>query len=57
MLSNRDLYAEIEAIEKRMESLDEDSEKDLLKIATYCYICWLKAGHHLKEEHDEDTGK
>jgi len=32
-------------------------EKDLLKIATYCYICWLKAGHHLKEEHDEDTGK
>lgn len=29
-------------------------EKDLLKIATYCYILWLKAGHHLTEEHDED---
>jgi hypothetical protein len=30
-------------------------EKDLLKIATYCYILWLKEGHHLSEEHDEDT--
>jgi hypothetical protein len=30
-------------------------ERDLLKIATYCYIAWLKAGHHVEEEHDEDT--
>lgn len=33
-------------------------EKDLLKIATYCYILWLKQGNHLKEgKHDEDTSK
>lgn len=32
-------------------------EKDLLKIATYCYIAWLKMGFHLKEEHDEDIKK
>lgn len=34
-------------------------EKDLLKVATYCYILWLKQGNHLKleEEHDEDTAK
>ena len=30
-------------------------EKDLLKVATYCYLLWLKGGYHLKEEHDEDT--
>lgn len=30
-------------------------EKDLLKIATYCYILWLKNGFHLQEDHDEDT--
>jgi hypothetical protein len=30
-------------------------EKDLLKIATYSYILWLKMGFHLNEEHDEDT--
>lgn len=30
-------------------------EKDLLKIATYCYILWLKQGNHLKESHDTDT--
>lgn len=30
-------------------------EKDLLKIATYSYILWLKTGAHLKEGHDEDT--
>lgn len=29
-------------------------EKDLLKIATYCYILWLKQGNHLTVEHDED---
>lgn len=29
-------------------------EKDLLKIATYCYIMWLKLGFHLNDEHDED---
>jgi hypothetical protein len=32
-------------------------EKDLLKVATYCYILWLKQGNHLKETHDEDTAK
>jgi Protein of unknwon function (DUF3310) len=30
-------------------------EKDLLKIATYCYILWLKQGNHLNENHDTDT--
>jgi hypothetical protein len=30
-------------------------EKDLLKIATYCYILWLKMGAHLQETHDEDV--
>ena len=29
-------------------------EKDLLKIATYCYILWLKQGNHLSTSHDED---
>jgi hypothetical protein len=32
-------------------------EKDLLKIATYAYILWLKTGAHLRENHDEDTSK
>lgn len=32
-------------------------EKDLLKIATYCYITWLKMGFHLQEKHDEDAKK
>ncbi len=30
-------------------------ERDLLKIATYCFICWLKMGFHLKDKHDTDT--
>lgn len=30
-------------------------EKDLLKIATYCYILWLKQGNHLLAAHDTDT--
>ena len=30
-------------------------EKDLLKVATYMYIIWLKGGHHLNQQHDEDT--
>ena len=30
-------------------------EKDLLKIATYCYILWLKQGNHLSSSHDEDV--
>lgn len=30
-------------------------EKDLLKVATYCYIIWLKFGFHLEEVHDEDV--
>jgi hypothetical protein len=36
-----------------------EREKDLLKVATYCYILWLKQGNHLKTEgeHDEDTAK
>jgi hypothetical protein len=29
-------------------------EKDLLKIATYCYIIWLKYGFHEQKTHDED---
>lgn len=29
-------------------------EKDLLKIATYCYIMWLQMGFHLQEKHDKD---
>jgi len=32
-------------------------EKDLLKIAAYCYIAWLKSGFHLKDQHDEDVSK
>lgn len=32
-------------------------EKDLLKIATYCYIAWLKMGYHLQETSDEDIKK
>lgn len=32
-------------------------EKDLLKVATYMYILWLKQGNHLKEDHDQDTGR
>jgi len=35
--------------------LNFQREKDLLKIATYSYIAWLKKGYHLKNEHDEDT--
>jgi len=30
-------------------------EKDLLKIATYCFILWLKIGGHLRKENDEDV--
>ena len=30
-------------------------ERDLLKIATYAYIMWLKMGHHLDASHDEDV--
>ena len=32
-----------------------EREKDLLKIATYCYILWLKQGNHLIHSHDTDT--
>lgn len=32
-----------------------EREKDLLKIATYCYIMWLKKGYHLVDNHDEDV--
>lgn len=34
-----------------------EREKDLLKIATYCYILWLKQGNHLNDQHDTDTKK
>lgn len=34
-----------------------EREKDLLKIATFAYIAWLKKGYHLKDEHDEDIKK
>lgn len=30
-------------------------EKDLLKVATYMYLLWLKGGFHLSSIHDEDT--
>ena len=34
-------------------------EKDLFKIATYCYILWLKCGFHLLSDaqHEEDINK
>ena len=32
-------------------------EKDLLKVATYMYILWIKGGHHLATKHDEDIKK
>jgi hypothetical protein len=32
-------------------------EKDLLKVATYMYILWLKAGFYIEDFHDEDTKK
>ena len=33
-------------------------EKDILKLACYCFILWLKMGLFEKEEgeHDEDVG-
>lgn len=34
-----------------------EREKDLLKIATYCFILWLKQGNHLKANHDTDTAR
>jgi len=30
-------------------------EKDILKIATFAFIMWIKMGYHLKEQHDEDV--
>lgn len=30
-------------------------ERDLLKIASYCYIIWLQMGYHIENEHDKDT--
>lgn len=32
-------------------------ERDLLKLACYCYILWLKSGFHLQVAHDEDNKK
>lgn len=34
-----------------------EREKDLFKIATYCYILWLKQGNHLNTVHEEDVDK
>jgi len=34
---------------------NEQREKDLLKIATYCFILWLKFGFQLTALHDEDV--
>jgi hypothetical protein len=30
-------------------------ERDLIKIATYCFILWLQDGHHLAGQPDDDT--
>ena len=30
-------------------------EKDLLKLATECYLVWLQMGFHLSDNHDTDT--
>lgn len=32
-------------------------EKDLLKVATYAFILWLKGGFYLKKDHDQDIKK
>ena len=32
-------------------------EKDLLKVANYCFILWLKAGFQFEQQHDEDIEK
>jgi hypothetical protein len=32
-------------------------ERDLIKIATYCFILWLQDGYHLQESVDDDTGR
>lgn len=34
-----------------------EREKDLLKIATYCYLLWLKKGGHLNASNDTDTDR
>jgi len=32
-------------------------ERDLLKIANYCFILWLQDGHHQRYSHDEDVDR
>jgi len=32
-------------------------EKDILKMATYLYLLWVKQGFHLQKIHDEDIKK
>lgn len=32
-------------------------ERDLLKIAAYAFIMWLKMGYHLETAHDEDVSQ
>ena len=34
---------------------NQKREKDLLKIACYCFLIWLKHGFQAKESHDTDT--
>lgn len=36
---------------------NQQREKDLLKVACYMYIIWLKYGFNLKQKHDTDTEK
>jgi len=47
------LFGTMDKYLKRYKNLHR--ERDLLKIATYCYIKWLHDGYHLKTEHDEDV--
>lgn len=47
------LFGTMDKYLKRYKNLHR--ERDLLKIATYCYIKWLHDGYHLAEEHDRDT--
>lgn len=32
-------------------------EKDILKMATYLYLLWVKQGFHLQQKHDQDISK
>jgi hypothetical protein len=32
-------------------------ERDLLKMANYCFLIWIKMGFHINTTHDTDTRK